>query len=117
MLDDVLGRVRVGACQTPEILGDAESALSCVEDFAAQAEGVDLLVFPECFLQGYLVEADHLRRHAVDRCSGEFGSVVPGEARFDRGDAYPSPRGEAVAQVPLVTTGMAVADIDSLVPP
>lgn len=50
------GGLRVGACQTPEILGDLAAALACVEDFArrADAQGVDLLLFPECFLQGYL---------------------------------------------------------------
>ena len=38
--------------------------MECTEDFAAQADaqGVDLLLFPECFLQGYLVEERHVRR-------------------------------------------------------
>src|SRR6185295_16057790 len=56
--------LRVGACQTPEILCDSEAALSCMEAFARQpgSGGVDLLLFPECFLQGYLVESEHLSR-------------------------------------------------------
>lgn len=59
--------LRVAGCQTPEILGDNESALACMEAFAAQADadGVELLLFPECFLQGYLVEERHLHRHAL----------------------------------------------------
>ncbi len=56
--------MRVGVCQTPEILGDVEAALDVVRDFAGQAEGVDLLVFPECFLQGYVVTPEHLERFA-----------------------------------------------------
>jgi predicted amidohydrolase len=50
----------------------------CIEDLAAQADarGVDLLVFPECFLQGYLVEEWHLCQHAVDLGSARFGSVL-----------------------------------------
>ena len=49
--------VRIGACQTPEILGDVDAAVRCIRGFCAQAkrEGADLLLFPECFLQGYLV--------------------------------------------------------------
>jgi predicted amidohydrolase len=72
------GMLRVGACQTPEILGDIESALLCIEDFAAQADaqGVDLLLFPECFLQGYLVEQEHVHRHALELGSARFSSVL-----------------------------------------
>ncbi|MEV6637547.1 carbon-nitrogen hydrolase family protein [Actinoplanes sp. NPDC051470] len=60
--------MRIGACQTPEILGDVDAALRVVRDFAgrADAEGVDLLLFPECFLPGYLVTDDHVRGHAVE---------------------------------------------------
>lgn len=70
--------LRVGACQTPEILGDTGSALACIEDFAWQADrrGVGLLVFPECFLQGYLVEEEHVRRHALDLGSVRFAWVL-----------------------------------------
>jgi len=75
--------LRVGACQTPELLCDVPAALACMEDFArlADAQGVDLLLFPECFLQGYLVEEAHLRSHALDLGSAEFTSVL---RRLDR---------------------------------
>jgi 5-aminopentanamidase len=74
----VRGTVRIGACQPPEILGDADAAVRCIRGFCAQAEreGVDLLLFPECFLQGYLVTPDHLLRHALDLGSAEFRSVA-----------------------------------------
>ena len=41
------GMLRVGACQTPEFLGDVEAAMACIEDFAGQADaqGIDLLLF------------------------------------------------------------------------
>lgn len=96
----VLGGLRVGACQTTEILGDTESALACIESFARQAntQAVDLLVFPECFLQGYLVEVQHVRRHALDLRSGEFVPVLRRLRRIEqtlvfgvierRGDKY-----------------------------
>ncbi|HEX6683521.1 MAG TPA: carbon-nitrogen hydrolase family protein [Candidatus Limnocylindrales bacterium] len=70
--------LRVGACQTPEILGDTEASLRCVEDFAgeAHARDVDLLLFPECFLQGYLVDAAYLRTHAMDPRSADFDTIL-----------------------------------------
>jgi predicted amidohydrolase len=70
--------VRIGACQTPEILGDVDAAVCCIREFCEQAEpeGADLLLFPECFLQGYLVTDAHLRRHALDFGSARFQSVA-----------------------------------------
>jgi predicted amidohydrolase len=70
--------LRVGGCQTPEILGDLDAAVDVVCDFAGQAEraGLDLLVFPECFLSGYLVTEQHLHRHALAVSSPEFAAVL-----------------------------------------
>lgn len=46
--------MRIGACQTPEILGDLDAAIYTIADFAGQADeaGLDLLLFLECFLPG-----------------------------------------------------------------
>ncbi|WP_239153138.1 carbon-nitrogen hydrolase family protein [Virgisporangium aurantiacum] len=70
--------MRIGACQTPEILGDIEGALRVVREFAAWADSVevDLLLFPECFLQGYLVTGRHVRSWAFDVTSVEFAAVL-----------------------------------------
>ncbi|WP_127503519.1 carbon-nitrogen hydrolase family protein [Actinoplanes solisilvae] len=57
--------VRVGVCQTPEIVGDVPAALRLIREFAESADGVDLLVFPECFLQGYLATPEHVHAHAT----------------------------------------------------
>jgi predicted amidohydrolase len=72
------GGVRIGACQTPEILGDVDAVVRCIRGFCEQAEraDADLLLFPECFLQGYLVTGTHLRRHALDLGSAAFRSVA-----------------------------------------
>ncbi|WP_127508637.1 carbon-nitrogen hydrolase family protein [Actinoplanes solisilvae] len=58
----------IGACQTPEILGDVVAAIRVVCDFAGQADaaGLDLLLFPECFLQGYLVTDQHMQTHLLE---------------------------------------------------
>lgn len=113
--------VRIGACQTPEILGDVDAALRCIAGFAERAEdaGVDLLLFPECFLQGYgsgrfravagrlarvrptlvigMIErfGDRLYNTAVALEGGEVRGryrkthLLPGESIFDAGDEYP----------------------------
>jgi predicted amidohydrolase len=43
-------------------------------------EGVDLLLFPECFLQGYLVDPSHLDRWAIPIDSAAFAEVRAGLA-------------------------------------
>ena len=70
--------MRIGTCQTPEILGDIEAALACIEEFARlrAAEDLDVLLFPECFLQGYLVESGHVRRYALDFAATGFQQVL-----------------------------------------
>lgn len=70
--------MRFGACQTPEILGDVDAAVQVIHDFAGQADaaGVDLLLFPECFLQGYLVTEQHVCGQAFDVGSPTFASVL-----------------------------------------
>src|SRR5689334_21017166 len=67
--------IRVGACRTPEILGDPETALRLVETFAHRTDAA-LLVFPEGFLQGYLVTRAHLEQWAIELGGSEFGAVL-----------------------------------------
>ena len=71
-------QVRIGACQTPEIIGDVDGTVACIRGFCERAEpaGADLLLFPECFLQGYLVTEAHVRRYALDLASAQFRSVA-----------------------------------------
>jgi predicted amidohydrolase len=70
--------VRIGACQTREILGDVDAAVGVIHDFAGQADraGVDLLLFPECFLQGYRVTEKHVRGQAFEVASPQFAAVL-----------------------------------------
>ncbi|GAA1419208.1 carbon-nitrogen hydrolase family protein [Catellatospora coxensis] len=72
------GVLRIGACQTPELLGDVDGALACMVGFAAAdaAQDLDLLLFPEGFLQGYLVEPAHLNTHALSLGSPGFTDVL-----------------------------------------
>ncbi|GAA2590834.1 hypothetical protein GCM10010435_81920 [Winogradskya consettensis] len=70
--------MRIGACQTPEILADVDAAVGVVQDFAREADiaGADLLLFPECFLQGYLVTDEHVRGQALEIGSPACNSVL-----------------------------------------
>ncbi|MEV0719163.1 carbon-nitrogen hydrolase family protein [Asanoa sp. NPDC050611] len=68
--------MRIGTCQTPEILADTDAAVEVVIDFAQQDDSVDLLLFPECFLQGYLVTEEHVGRQALALESPGFATVL-----------------------------------------
>lgn len=56
----------------------ASQPLRVVRDFAGRADAaaVDLLLFPECFLQGYLVTEEHLGGYALDFDSLGFSAVL-----------------------------------------
>lgn len=70
--------VRIGVCQLPEIREDIETALTLMENRArkAQTDAIDLLCFPECFLQGYLTERGPAQRHAIALESPAFQLVL-----------------------------------------
>ena len=76
--NQLTSHLRIGACQTPEILGDVEAALACMETFARRpaSDEVDLLLFPECFLQGYLVESEHISKYALDLTATSFQKIL-----------------------------------------
>ncbi|MGA5305863.1 nitrilase-related carbon-nitrogen hydrolase [Nucisporomicrobium flavum] len=69
--------MRIGVCQTPEILGDVDAAVKVVQRFAerAAATQVDLLLFPECFVQGYLVTQEHVHCQAFEIGSAAFDAL------------------------------------------
>ena len=70
--------VRVGACQTPEIIGNPSAALACMLQFAKEAEDkkVDLLLIPECFLSGYILDKAYMMKYAYDFESEQFAAIL-----------------------------------------
>ena len=72
----------VAACQLPEIRRDVDAAVDEMARYAAQAQeaGAVLLCFPECCLQGYLVngpeEQEEGRGAALDMGSEAFAAVL-----------------------------------------
>ena len=70
--------VRVGACQTPEIIGNPLAAVASMIAFAKEAEekNVDLLLFPECFLTGYILSETYMADYAYDFESEQFTAIL-----------------------------------------
>src|SRR5262245_58385803 len=76
--------IKVAVCQVPEIRENIDSALGWIEKFAGQAEneGVSLICFPECFLQGYLTEKSSAEKHAVNLSSPAFEKIIGRLSKF-----------------------------------
>ncbi len=70
--------MKVAACQVPDIRDDVPHALSVVKAMASEAskEGADLVLFPECFLQGYFTDPSSVERLAIGLGSPAFGAVL-----------------------------------------
>ena len=51
--------VKVAACQLPEVRQDVGQALMWMETYLARADfqRVEVVCFPECYLQGYLCDS------------------------------------------------------------
>lgn len=65
--------MRVAAHQVPEYQLDLEAALQQLKSASSE---VDIAVFPECYLQGYLTDPVAAGEHAMDLRSDEFGDVL-----------------------------------------
>lgn len=73
-----MGTVRIAATQTPEFRQDIEASLKYAAQITTQAavSDVRLICFPECFLQGYLLDETEARRSAIDLASSDFQSLI-----------------------------------------
>ncbi len=76
--------IKVAVCQVPDIREDIEASLRWIEKFAKQTEedGVSLVCFPECFLQGYLTEKSLAKKYAVNIISSAFKEILKRLARY-----------------------------------
>jgi predicted amidohydrolase len=77
--------LRVAAAQTPEFRDAVESSFAYILDVTREgmAQAVELICFPEAFLQGYLTNPDAARRVALDVDSPAFRALLqrlPAEA-------------------------------------
>jgi len=69
--------MRVAACQVPDVRDDVPRALAVIQAKARQAEaaGADVVLFPECFLQGYFTDVANVQRLAIDMAGEAFAPV------------------------------------------
>lgn len=73
-----MNTIRIAAAQTPEFRDDTPAALAHLNHVAAraQANGAALLLFPEAYLQGYLLAEPDARRIAFDLASQTFANIL-----------------------------------------
>lgn len=70
--------MKIGACQTPDFRECVEESLDYLEARTREAEqdGIDLLLFPEGYLQGYLIQETLARKSAYNLRSSEFARIL-----------------------------------------
>ncbi len=71
-------RIEIVGCQPEEILGDVKGSAATIFAYSLEAEksGAKLVCFPECYLQGYLVDPQHSKDLAISLDSEEFASLL-----------------------------------------
>tara|TARA_R110002095_G_scaffold215691_3_gene210619 strand:+ start:19976 stop:20713 length:738 start_codon:yes stop_codon:yes gene_type:complete len=68
----------VAACQLFDVQDDLEQTLEEIMEYATHAaeQGAMLVCFPECYLQGYILDERQARRRAIDLASGQFAEIL-----------------------------------------
>jgi 5-aminopentanamidase len=79
-----MSAVKVAACQLPEVRENIDRALVWMETYLAAADSqlVDLVCFPECYLQGYLCDGPSAQAYGLRLKSAAFGAVLARLSRF-----------------------------------
>lgn len=69
---------KIGAIQAQDIQGDIPAALTVISDAMHEADHqqVDILCFPECFLQGYTLDETETKARAISPDSQAFQDVL-----------------------------------------
>jgi 5-aminopentanamidase len=70
--------IKIAACQLPDVRGNIEQSLKIITEYAVKAEagGAKLVCFPECYLQGYILDKERTHRLALELSSPEFEAVL-----------------------------------------
>jgi len=70
--------MHVGAAQLQDIQGDVPAALRVIQEYMERADeqGIDVLCFPECFLQGYTLDIAETKSRAFDLSSSDFKPIL-----------------------------------------
>lgn len=75
---------KIAVCQVPDIRENIDVSLGWIKRFTRQAEsnGVALICFPECFLQGYLTEPNLAQKYAINLNSSAFDTILTQLAKY-----------------------------------
>lgn len=70
--------LRVSAFQGKAIYGNVKKTLKIIKEFIEQAENekIDILCFPECYLQGYILNEMKARELSIDLDSQDFFDIL-----------------------------------------
>lgn len=76
--------VKIIACQVPDIRQNVEGSLRWIEQFTIESEkdSASIVLFPECFLQGYLTEESIARKFAMNLSGELFEEVLKKLAKY-----------------------------------
>jgi 5-aminopentanamidase len=76
--------LKIATCQLPEVREDVDRTLGWIELYLAEADRqhVELVCFPECYLQGYLCDARAANEHSVALGSSAFAAVLSRLSEF-----------------------------------
>jgi len=70
--------ITIATCQESAIYGDIKKSLEIIKKTVIWAEKkkVDILCFPECFLQGYILNETKARKESLDFGSNKFQDIL-----------------------------------------
>lgn len=75
---------KIGAVQAQDIQGNTPAALRIVHEVMQRAddENINILCFPECFLQGYTLDDAETKERALDLHSAQFKEMLSTLANY-----------------------------------
>ncbi|MFT3934124.1 MAG: carbon-nitrogen hydrolase family protein [Chitinophagaceae bacterium] len=76
--------ITIAVCQPPAIMEDLEQTLYWIRKLLKEAvqKGAELVVFPECYLQGYITDPAKAKQHALDLESNLFATITAQLAEY-----------------------------------
>ena len=82
---NISNMIKIAGCQPPEHLSDVPRNIATIIEFSHTAvkEGASLICFPECYLQGYIVEVARTRQLAISLNSERLLTVLKQLERID----------------------------------
>lgn len=75
---------KIGAVQVRDTQGDISASLRAVHEAMQRAdeESINILCFPECFLQGYTLDDAETKERALDLSSSQFKEILDTLAKY-----------------------------------